>query len=221
MTLTWQPNARGRRPVKYKVYGSDERGFTVSDEPYQIVSRSIQKQAKLQGKFGRETKSVPANFACETKDTKAIVVGPNLESPNANKAYYRVVAVDESGVESGPSDYAAVKRPFVFTVPSSGPRVGKKWEYRVRAISSIGDLRCRTFVPGKYVYNAGFWDKDAVQYRLHGAPKWLKIDETTGLIAGTPGETDVGKYRFMVYADIPKVGCDSQTIELDVEPRGK
>jgi len=104
-------------------------------------------------------------------------------------------------------------------VPPAAPKVGQKWRYQVGAISSMGDLRCRTFIPGKYLYNAGFWDQDIVRYHLHGAPAWLKIDEATGLITGTPQKKAVGKYCFMVYADILKVACDSQVIELEVEPK--
>src|SRR5262249_11473165 len=32
--LRWKPNPAGRKPVKYRVYGSDEKGFSVSDAPY-------------------------------------------------------------------------------------------------------------------------------------------------------------------------------------------
>ena len=217
VALTWRADSTGRPPVKYRVYGSDEKGFTASDEPYELVYQSIQQQAKVQGR--RDMKRMPANFACETAGTKLTVLGPDLEFPNANKAYYRVVAVDEHGVESGPSDYAEMPRPFIYTRPPAEAHVGKRWDYQVRAISSTGDLRSRTFVPGKYVYNAGFWDKDTVRFHLHLAAKWLKVDEATGSITGTPGPGDVGKHAFLVYADIPKVGCESQTIELEVRPR--
>ena len=33
VVLRWKPNPAGRQPVKYRVYGSDEKGFSVSDEP--------------------------------------------------------------------------------------------------------------------------------------------------------------------------------------------
>ena len=217
VTLYWSASSKGRRPVKYRLYGSDEKGFTASDEPYEILWRSIQSQTHVPGK--REMRTMPSNFACETAGVKAAVVGPGLTFPNANKAYYRVVAVDEQGLESGPSDYAAIPRPVIYTLPPAPPRVRQQWEYQVKATSSIGDLRCRTFVPGKYIYNAGFWDQDVLHYRLHGAPEWLKIDEMTGIISGTPTEKAIGKHSFLVYADIPKVSCDSQTITLEVKAK--
>ena len=37
--LRWQPNPAGRAPVKYRVYGSDEKGFSVSDLPYSMMGR--------------------------------------------------------------------------------------------------------------------------------------------------------------------------------------
>jgi len=219
VTLRWRPNPQGRKPAKYKIYGSDEKGFTVSDEPYKILYQSIQRQAGLKDGIPRKMKLMPSNFAVETTDTSVVVVGPNLKFPNANRAYYRVVAVDEKGVESGPSDYAAVPRPFIYTIPPAKVKVGQVWKYRPMAISSIGDLRCRTFVPGKYIYNAGFWDVDDLRFHVFGAPAWVKLDEATGLITAAPGEKDVGEYSFLLCADIPKVACDSQLITLQVEAK--
>ena len=45
----------------------------------------------------------------ETPATELEVVGRHLELPGANKAFYRVVAVDSAGKRSGPSDYAAFR----------------------------------------------------------------------------------------------------------------
>ena len=39
--LRWKAGGAGRQAVKYRIYGSDEKGFTVSDDPYRInVGRS-------------------------------------------------------------------------------------------------------------------------------------------------------------------------------------
>ncbi|NOZ23777.1 MAG: hypothetical protein GXP25_22090, partial [Planctomycetes bacterium] len=171
LKLSWRPNPHGAKPVKYKIYGSNEKGFTASDKPYKILWRSIQGQTDVPGK--RDMKEVPANFACEATETSVAVIGPDLKFPNANKCFYRVVAVDEKGVESGPSDYATTRRPFIHTLPPPAPKVGEKWTYQVKAISSIGDLRCRSFYYGKYSYNAGFWDQDDLRYHLFAAPAWL------------------------------------------------
>ena len=35
-TLKWKANPAGEKPVKYRVYGSDEKGFSVSDVPYTV-----------------------------------------------------------------------------------------------------------------------------------------------------------------------------------------
>ena len=35
-TLVWRANPRGRRPAAYKVYGSDEKGFSVSDDEHLV-----------------------------------------------------------------------------------------------------------------------------------------------------------------------------------------
>ena len=36
--LRWTPNPLGRKPVAYRVYASDEKGFSVSDEPFSVAA---------------------------------------------------------------------------------------------------------------------------------------------------------------------------------------
>jgi hypothetical protein len=102
--LKWNANPVGQKPVKYRVYGSDEKGFSVSDVPYKV---SIGTSKELKPEF-------PANFIAETTATELAVMGDGIESPNANQTYYRVVAVDAPGKRSGPSDYATAPRPTVY-----------------------------------------------------------------------------------------------------------
>jgi hypothetical protein len=171
--LSWKPNAAGRKPVKYRIYGSDEKGFSVSDEPYQ---RNVGLSKDVPGRAA-------ANFVAETTNTALAVLGPGLGLPNANRAFYRVVAVDDRGQRSGPSDFAAAARPFVSSKPPPAARVGAEFRYQVAVIRSLGDLRLRV-VDGKEV--ASFWDVETPRFVLAEAPGWLRIDESTGLLRGVP-----------------------------------
>jgi acetyl esterase/lipase len=181
MVLRWKPNSTGRKPVKYRVYGSDEKGFSISDEPYRRsvgVSKHLPALAR-------------ANFVAETARTELVVLGAGVELPNANKAFYRVVAVDDRGKRSGPSDYAAVDRPFIFSKPPEAGRAGKELRYQLQAVRSLGDLRVR-MVDGKET--AGFWDVEKPRFALVEGPKWLAINEGAGLLRGIPdaaGSMDV------------------------------
>ena len=56
--------------MKYRVYGSDEKGFSVSDVPYKSASTS----KELKPEF-------PANFIAETTATELAVMGDGIESP--------------------------------------------------------------------------------------------------------------------------------------------
>src|SRR6185436_10907212 len=87
-TLRWKPSTQGRKPVKFRIYASDEKGFTVSDQPYQVT---VGVSKELPEKFA-------GNFVAETKGPEIAVIG---RGSFANKAYYRVVAVDEMGNQSG------------------------------------------------------------------------------------------------------------------------
>jgi hypothetical protein len=179
--LRWKANPAGQKPVKYRVYGSDEKGFSVSDAPYR---REVGQSKDLSAQ-------APANFVAETSDTHLVVLGPGVDLPNANRAFYRVVAVDDRGKRSGPSDYAAAARPFIYSKPPDAARVGTEFRYQVAAVRSLGDLRVRV-VGGKEV--AGFWDIEKPRFALVEGPPWLHLDASTGLLRGVPdaaGDTDV------------------------------
>jgi hypothetical protein len=185
--LRWKPNPVGRTPAKYRVYGSDEKGFSGSDEPYEI---------NLGDEAGDVSRTFPANFVAETADTQLTVLAASLDLPNANKAYYRVVAVDENGNRSWSSDYATAPRPFIYTEPVTTARVGEDYSYRVAAVRSIGDVRHRR---GSKL---GLWDIEHPQYTLEQGPEWLTIDSDTGMLSGTP--PDAGEVEVVVSAVIDR-----------------
>ncbi len=58
--LRWASNPAGRRPVKYRVYGSDERGFTLADRPFQSTVGITQQEMSAWNPW------YPANFIAET-----------------------------------------------------------------------------------------------------------------------------------------------------------
>jgi hypothetical protein len=181
LLLRWKPNPAGRKPVKYRVYGSDEKGFSVSDEPYR---RNVGQSKDLPGQS-------PANFVAETTHTELVVLGADVDLPNANRAFYRVVAVDDLGKRSGPSDYAAVARPLITSKPPDAARVGTEFRYPINVVRSLGDLRMRT-AEGKEVVS--FWDIEKPRFVLVQGPRWLRIDESTGVLRGVPdvaGNADV------------------------------
>jgi hypothetical protein len=106
-TLSWNANPVGSTPAKYRVYGSDEKGFTIHDAPYEV---KLGDTKELSNPF-------PANFVAEVAGTSLDVVGVGNALPNANRAYYRVVAVDGNGKRSGDSDYVEAPRPFIYSTP--------------------------------------------------------------------------------------------------------
>ena len=176
-TLTWSANPLGRAPAKYRVYGSDEKGFTVQDEPYEV---RLGMTKELINPF-------PANFVAEVAGTSLDVVGVGNSLPNANKAYYRMVAVDEKGKRSGDSDYIEAPRPFIFSTPVTAAPAGQPYSYQVKAIRSIGDLTSR--LEAKPKPGPNFWKIEALTFALTQKPAWMSIDAKTGLITGTPDGT--------------------------------
>lgn len=183
VTLHWKPNPRGERPVKYAIYGSDEKGFSVRKGEHNVPGRG----------------KVPGNFLAETTAMSMVVAGPTAAAGNANKVFYRVVASDASGTESGCSDYAELPHPFVCSRPVTQARVGKPYRYQVKSLRSLGDYQCKqdpTVKRKKYAYK--FWDVEQATFRLVRGPKWLSIGGRTGLLSGTPSAEHVGTARVEV-----------------------
>jgi hypothetical protein len=188
-TLRWKPSPTGRKPAKYRIYGSDEKGFPISDEPYKAVVGISKEVAPTR----------PANFVAEVTATEAAVIGADATLPNANRAYYRVVAVDASGNRSGPSDFAETPRPMLWSRPVTTAKVGAPYRYAVSAIRSLGDLRTRV-VGGKETMN--YWDIEHPRFVLEQGPAWLKVDERTGLLSGVPDKP--GKVTVRLTATIDR-----------------
>lgn len=171
--LRWTPNPKGGRPVAYRVYASDEKGFSISDAPYK-VSTGISSELPVE---------FPANFLAEVRGTELPVVGADVALEGANKAFYRVVAVDTARKRSGPSDYAAGPRPLIFSKPPASATKGEEFHHVVSAIRSLGDLRMR-MVEGKET--TSFWDVEKPRFSLQRGPAWLTIDNDSGRLSGTP-----------------------------------
>jgi hypothetical protein len=208
--LRWAPNPTGRKPVAYRIYASDEKGFSVSDEPFQVAGGlyDIDKNAA-----GESPTRFPANFLIETPAAELPVIG-DVELAGANKAYYRVVAVDESGNRSGPSDFAAAPRPVIFSKPVTQAKTGMEYAYEVRAVRSIGDLRMR-MMNGREATH--FWDAEKPRFRLEQGPAWLKLDAASGCLSGKPDRPGRAEVHISVSLERDRRLLDPAQLQWGVE----
>jgi hypothetical protein len=188
--LRWSPSLLGTRPVAYRVYASDEKGFSASDEPYSVAAGTydVDRQAAT-----KPPTQFPSNLLAETSATEMAVVGSGVQLVGANKAYFRVVAIDAAGKRSGPSDYVEPPRPIVYSRPVVQARVGEPYRYDVRAIRSLGDARMR-LIDGKETVH--FWDVEQPRFGLQQGPAWLGLDESSGRLSGVPNRA--GEYHVTV-----------------------
>src|SRR4029077_3741683 len=156
----------------------------------------------------------PANFIAETTASELAVMGDGIESPNANKTYYRVVAVDSQGKRSGPSDYATAPRPTIHGRPATQAKVGTESRCQLQANRSLGDLQLR-MVDNKETAN--FWDIEKPKFAIKEGPAWLKIDPATGLLSGTPDAARNGHVTVTGTIDQQVRKLDDSTIGWGIE----
>ena len=199
VTLAWQPGERGSAPVRYRIYGSSERGFTASDTAYSF-------DAGLEGKL-----DCPPNLFYETKtpvtswSVLAILWRP----------YYRVAAVDEKDRESGPSAQAELTHPLIASTDLPEARAGSYYEANISANASIGHLVSAN-ENGK-PYQMSLRSADKPRFEMTGAPPGLAIDMEKGLIAGFLAEDTAGKYEVTVsVTDANRGTTDSRKLLLKV-----
>ncbi|HXX93620.1 MAG TPA: Ig domain-containing protein, partial [Planctomycetota bacterium] len=188
--LRWKANPTGSKPALYRVYGSDEKGFSISDQPY-TVSVGINKELK---------NPFPANFVAETKSTSLPVSG---------RTYYRVVAVDPAGHRSGPSDYVTAPRPAIYSTAITTAKMGTPYDYWVKANRSLGDLKLHQVNGGD---TPNFWDIEKLQFALAKGPDWLKIDPATGRLTGTPTTAGAFEVEVTVTLDRDVRKLDGETL---------
>ncbi|MEA1952075.1 MAG: Ig domain-containing protein, partial [Planctomycetota bacterium] len=200
-TLHWEPNSRGERPVRYEVYGSDEKGFSIHKGEHNVPGRG----------------KVPGNLLGRTTGTSIEVVSPTSMAANANKVFYRVVAVDAAGTESECSDYVELPHPLIYTQPITVAKVGRPYRYEAKSLRSLGDYQCnldRASRQKRYVYR--FWDIEEPAFKLTEGPRWLSVNEKTGVVSGTPTEGDKGKARVKLEVANQLGGRAEQGFELTV-----
>ena len=171
--LRWEANPAGERPVSFKVYGSDEKGFPEHDEPYTGFTRG----------------KLPANLLGTTAGTEMVVVTPVPTQATQNRCYYRVVAVGANGTESASSAYAELPHPHVWSQPPTDTRVGQVFRYVPGVLTSLNDVQYRYEQP-----ITKLWDAEVNRFALAEGPAWLQVDADTGTLSGTPpaaGEVSV------------------------------
>jgi hypothetical protein len=167
LVLQWDPNPNGAPAARYEVFGSDERGFPVSAD---AQDRPVLGQMR-----GNRLQSVTV--------ASVRVAGPEVESENGNKAYYRVVAVDAAGVESAASDYAELPRPWVYSHIATQGRVGRRYISLVRTLTSQGDFQARPTTKGP---GLDYYEQEGYRFDLLKHPAWLSIQPDTGHLSGEP-----------------------------------
>ena len=200
LTLAWDAHPDGQPPVRYEIYASNEKGFTVQREPY-LAYTGNQKSAGLFP--GALVTRFEANFLQTVERAEATF--------RPTRAFYRVVAVDAKGRRSGASEFLAAPRPFIFSEPVAAGVVGQPYRYQVQSLASIGDLRSHKG------YTVAFWDAEQPVYTLLQGPDWLKMDAKSGLLSGTPNAA--GAFEIAVNAVLGDKGDQAtQRFTLRVNP---
>lgn len=195
--LFWKPNNKGTGIKCYKIYGSNERGFSVSDTVYKY-------NAGLKG-----TQTNKPNLLYVTEDSKTNWTIPReLWQP-----FYRIVAIDLQNRESGPSAIAEFKHSLIKTQSLPVAQKNKFYETNIEVVSSIGHLVSAT-ENGK-AYQLSFRNGDSLYFSIENLPPGLLMDESSGIISGTPTASGIYNLNVNVFGRKEKL-CDKKILKLEV-----
>jgi hypothetical protein len=199
--LAWQPGKGGTKAARYRIYGSEERGFSANDKPYEY-------NAGLEG-----TRQAPGNLLLETQGlAESIEVPEYLWRP-----YYRVVAVDKEGRESGASAIGELPHPLIASRELPPAVRMHLYEARIKTNASIGHLVSAD--ENGQSYQMKFRSGDEYSFSLSGAPEGISIDDT-GLISGFVTDAVEDRYELTVSVK-GKTGGLGDSVKLLLRVQGK
>jgi len=205
VVLAWEQGSSGSTPVRYRIYGSAERGFTPHDAAYTYDA----------GADGRKP-ALPNRLIETSGPVRSLTVPTDLW-----RAYYRVVAVDAEGRESGPSAQCDLVHPLILSKTLPAAKVDEYYQARIEVSASIGDLVSTDF-PNGQPYNIRFRNADDLAFEVTGAPQGLAIGPDTGVLAGFLPATAAGKYQLAVKVTDKRTGKqDSVNLPLTVSPAAR
>ncbi|MEO6922189.1 MAG: putative Ig domain-containing protein, partial [Bryocella sp.] len=196
--LKWQRGKNGTAPVNFKIYGSDERGFTANDNLYEYNDG-------LKG-----TQQAPANLLLETNSANGSAQLPD----ELWRPYYRIVAVDRKGRVSGPSAMAELSHPLIATTQLPAAIRAIFYQAQIMTSASIGHLVSAD--ENGLPYQLRFRSGDDLVFHMTGAPTGLSIDKN-GLISGFVGDAKQDKYEVTIEVQNKTNGAsDSVKLALPV-----
>ena len=88
---------------------------------------------------------------------------------------------------------------MIYSEPVVSAKVGGEYRYQARANRSLGDLSAR-MKDNQQV--SGYFDIEKPAYSLEQGPAWLKIDQATGMLSGTPARA--GRFDIVIAARIER-----------------
>ncbi len=204
--LQWRAGEGGSRPVRYRLYGSIERGFTLHDEPYAallgggaVSSEAEYKQVTAQADPWR-TETWPGNFVTTVDGSDVSVVGPDAVA-GGNTFHWRVVAEDANGNRSAPSECLGLPQPVIASAPPATLGAGQALDYAPVLVTSRG--RLTTIGPGMWA----FWDAMHPTWSLPAGPAGLSIEPGTGRLTGRPSN---GRHRITIEAKVVWLEADQE-----------
>ena len=200
--LSWKPGFHGTVPIRYRIYGSTERGFTASDQEYEY-------NAGLDG-----TGTFPPNLLYETRDAESSWNIP----PDKWRPFYRISAIDKNGIESGPSDMAELDHPIIITEQLPVATAGVPYQATIHISASMGHLVSSD--ENGMPYQLRFHGGDQPIFELLQAPAGLTIHPSGGYITGTLSAGMSGDCIVVVaLKDEQGNKCDKQKYYLKVMPQ--
>ncbi len=151
--MRWEKNINGNAPAYYEIHASNEAyGFTPST----------------------------ATLLDTAQRTFKILNTTDDDLPP--KTFYRIIAVDNNGARSGPSNYISILYPHVYNKPDT-IITGKEYTLALETNDAQITDGVEFFMPYSY---SNFYVDEPIEIDVLSKPDWLAFDQATNALRGKP-----------------------------------
>jgi hypothetical protein len=216
-TKTWSFVAKGPgRPRNLRAQSDDAREALIWDAPDNgRPVRRYEIYASTDNELAPRREAAAGSYANTQHDLPATLIGDTqattFDVTDRREVFYRVVAVDDAGSRSAPTEIVALPRPRFLPGEAPPLRPGEAYRFQpiVRLSTGRRALALRAGIIRAY--------QDAPEFTMKAGPDWLKVDPNTGDVTGNVPDDPQHDLSLTIGCKVKSAGDTQRTWTLRLQ----